>query len=94
LDLSKREWIKFGCNLFGVLSGSYEYEVIWLAVFHKVEIGKLYSGVGVSTPGGVPGPTSEIVAACPSPDGLARDGTQRGENRGSCYPAPEWVRLQ
>jgi hypothetical protein len=23
---------------------------------------------------------SKIVAACPSPDGLARDGTQRGEN--------------
>jgi hypothetical protein len=39
-------------------------------------------------PGGVPGPTSKIVAACPSPDGLARDGTQGGENRGSCYPAP------
>jgi hypothetical protein len=39
--------------------------------------------------GGVPGPTSKIVAACLSPDGLARDGTQRGGNRGSCYPAPE-----
>jgi hypothetical protein len=40
-------------------------------------------------PRGVPGPTSKIVAACPSPDGLARDGTQGGgENRGSCYPAP------
>jgi hypothetical protein len=34
--------------------------------------------VGVSTPG-VPGPTSKIVAACPSPDGLARDGTQGGK---------------
>jgi hypothetical protein len=43
--------------------------------------------VGVSTRG-VPGPTSKIVAVCPSPDGLARDGTRRGENRGSCYPAP------
>jgi hypothetical protein len=32
--------------------------------------------VGVSTPGGVPGPTSKFVVACPSPDGLARDGTQ------------------
>jgi hypothetical protein len=32
-------------------------------------------------PGGVPGPTSKIVAACPSPDGLARDGTQGGETR-------------
>jgi hypothetical protein len=28
---------------------------------------------------GVPGPTSKFVAACPCPDGLARDGTQ-GEN--------------
>jgi hypothetical protein len=27
-------------------------------------------------PRGVPGPTSKFVAACPSPDGLARDGTQ------------------
>jgi hypothetical protein len=30
-------------------------------------------------PRGVPGPTSKIVAACPSPDGLARDGTQGGK---------------
>jgi hypothetical protein len=37
--------------------------------------------------GGVPGPTSKIVVACPSPDGLARDGTQGGK-RGSCCPAP------
>jgi hypothetical protein len=28
---------------------------------------------------GVPGPTGKFVAACPCPDGLARDGTQ-GEN--------------
>jgi hypothetical protein len=28
---------------------------------------------------GVPGPMSKIVAACPSPDGLARDGTQGGK---------------
>jgi hypothetical protein len=38
-------------------------------------------------PRGVPGPTSKIVAACPSPDGLARDGTQGGKHD-SCYPAP------
>jgi hypothetical protein len=31
-------------------------------------------------PRGVPGPTSKIVAVCPSPDGLARDGTQGGQN--------------
>jgi hypothetical protein len=42
--------------------------------------------IGVSTPG-VPGPTSKFVAACPSPDGLARDGTQGGKC-GSCYTAP------
>jgi hypothetical protein len=29
-----------------------------------------------------------VVLQCPSLDGLARDGTQGGENRGSCYPAP------
>jgi hypothetical protein len=34
-------------------------------------------------PRGVPGPTSKIVVACPSPDGLARDGTRRGVNLGS-----------
>jgi hypothetical protein len=44
--------------------------------------------VSAFRPRGVPGPTSKIVVACPSPDGLARDGTQGGENRGSCYPAP------
>ena len=32
-------------------------------------------------PGGVPGPTSKFVAACPCPDGLARDGTQGGKTR-------------
>jgi hypothetical protein len=36
-------------------------------------------------PGGVPGPTSEI-AACPCPDGLARDGTQE-VGQASYYPA-------
>jgi hypothetical protein len=36
--------------------------------------------------GGVPGPTSKFVATRPSPDGLARDGTQGGKH-GSCYPA-------
>jgi hypothetical protein len=39
---------------------------------------------------GVPGPTSKFVAACPCPDGLARDGTQ-GEKRGSYYLAPGGV---
>jgi hypothetical protein len=37
-------------------------------------------------PGGVPGPTSEIVAACPCPDGLARDGTQE-VGQALYYPA-------
>jgi hypothetical protein len=35
------------------------------------------TSLGVSTPG-VPGPTSKFVAAHPSPDGLAQDGTQGG----------------
>jgi hypothetical protein len=30
-------------------------------------------------PGGVPGPMSKFIAACPCPDGLVRDGTQVGE---------------
>jgi hypothetical protein len=34
--------------------------------------------LSVFRPRGVPGPTSKIVAACPSPDGFARDGTQGG----------------
>jgi hypothetical protein len=32
----------------------------------------------VFRPRGVPGPTSKFVVACPSPDGLAQDGTQEG----------------
>jgi hypothetical protein len=36
---------------------------------------------------GVPGPTSKIVATCPCPDGLARDGTQV-EEWALYYPAP------
>jgi hypothetical protein len=35
--------------------------------------------VSAFRPRGVPGPTSKIVATCPSPDGLARDGTQGGK---------------
>jgi hypothetical protein len=47
--------------------------------------------VGVSTRGGgVPGPTSKFVAARPSPDGLARDGTQ-GENAARVIPRQEGV---
>jgi anaerobic selenocysteine-containing dehydrogenase len=35
--------------------------------------------VGVSDPGGPSTePTSEFIAACPCPDGLAQDGTQEG----------------
>jgi hypothetical protein len=46
--------------------------------------------VSVFRPRGVPGPTSKFVAARPSPDGLARDGTQGGKC-GSCYPTPGGV---
>jgi hypothetical protein len=41
---------------------------------------QLREKVSAFRPRGVPGPTSKIVAACPSPDGLARDGTQAGQN--------------
>jgi hypothetical protein len=37
--------------------------------------------VSAFRPRGVPGPTSKIVAACPSPDELPRDGTQGGKPR-------------
>jgi predicted RNase H-like nuclease (RuvC/YqgF family) len=51
----------------------------------KIENEKLIAkakdlNVSAFRPRGVPGPMSKIVAACPSPDGLARDGTQRGQN--------------
>jgi hypothetical protein len=55
-------------------------------MLHCVDI---YAVLSVFRPRGVPGLTSKIVVACPSPDELARDGTQRGGDRGSCYPAPE-----
>jgi hypothetical protein len=42
-------------------------------------LGEIRMQVSVFRPRGVPGPTSKIVAACPSPDGLARDGTQGGK---------------
>jgi hypothetical protein len=38
-----------------------------------------YGTLSAFRPRGVPGLTSKIVAACPSPDGLARDGTQGGK---------------
>jgi hypothetical protein len=37
--------------------------------------------VSAFRPRGVPRPTSKIIAACPSPDGLAQDGTQGGETQ-------------
>jgi hypothetical protein len=43
---------------------------------------------------GVPGPTSKIVAACPSPDGLARDGTQGGRTATRVILRPGRMRLQ
>jgi hypothetical protein len=38
-------------------------------------------------PRGVPGPTSKIVVACPNQMGW-REMEHKGENHGSCYPAP------
>jgi hypothetical protein len=48
---------------------------------NKAERVKQELWVSAFRPRGVPGPTSKIVAACPSPDGLARDGTQGGKTR-------------
>jgi hypothetical protein len=45
-------------------------------------------------PRGVPGLTSKIVAACPSPDGLARDGTQGGKNAARVILRQGGMRLQ
>jgi hypothetical protein len=45
-------------------------------------------------PRGVPGPTSKIVAACPSPDGLARDGTQGGKTAARVILRQGGMRLQ
>jgi hypothetical protein len=45
-------------------------------------------------PGGVPGPTSKIVTACPSPDGSARDGTQGGRTVARVILRPGRMRLQ
>jgi hypothetical protein len=50
----------------------------------KQRLRKMSDDVGVSTPG-VPGPTSKFVAACPSPDGLAQEGTQ-GESAAHVIP--------
>jgi hypothetical protein len=43
-----------------------------------LQIHKLYIYMTLSAfrPRGVPGPTSKFVVVCPSPDGLAQDGTQ------------------
>jgi hypothetical protein len=54
--------------------------------------GKREPTLSAFRPRGVPGPTSKIVAACPSLDGSARDGTHGGGGRGeprlvlSCAP--------
>jgi hypothetical protein len=45
-------------------------------------------------PRGVPGPTSKIVDVCPSPDGLARDGTQGGGNVARVILRQGGMRLQ
>jgi hypothetical protein len=44
--------------------------------------GKREPTLSAFRPRGVPGPTSKIVAACPSLDGSARDGTHGGGGRG------------
>jgi hypothetical protein len=48
-------------------------------MMHNFYIVFLHLFLSAFRPRGVPGPTSKIVAACPSPDGLAQDGTQGGK---------------
>jgi hypothetical protein len=70
--------ILMGNNLYPLVDG-YRYG----SVLPCLPMGKI---VDVSDPGGSLGPTSEI-AACPCPDGLARDETQE-VGQALYYPAP------
>jgi hypothetical protein len=59
----------------------------------------LFMDIGVTVcrcfdPGGVPGPTSKIVATCHNPDGLARDGTQGGKTAARVILRQGGMRLQ
>jgi hypothetical protein len=45
-------------------------------VFVNTQQAPTWSQLSAFRTRGVPGPTSKFVAACPYPDGLARDGTQ------------------
>jgi hypothetical protein len=50
----------------------------WLGEIFNVELKKQLYYLSAFRPRRVPRPTSKFVAACPSPDGLAQDGTQGG----------------
>jgi hypothetical protein len=50
----------------------------WLGEIFNVELKKQLYYLSAFRPRGVPGPTSKFVVVCPSPDGLAQDGTQGG----------------
>jgi hypothetical protein len=54
-------------------------------MIHSIEINVTSLLFSAFRPRGVPGPTSKFVVACPSPDGLARDGTQ-GRNVARVIP--------
>jgi hypothetical protein len=61
--------------------GDYPSGTQWEVVRQHAADPYLARQMSAFRPRGVLGPTSKIVAVCPSPDGLARDGTQRGGPR-------------
>jgi hypothetical protein len=65
-----------------VVSSSLDVATIASKVGIKMKDSNLESiNLSAFRPRGVPAPTSKIVVACPSPDGLAQDGTQGGKMR-------------
>jgi hypothetical protein len=61
------------------VAGDYPSRTQWEVVRQHAAGPYLVRQLSAFRPRGVPGPTSKIVAACPSLDGLARDGTQGGK---------------
>jgi hypothetical protein len=71
------------CHQLGALQGDTDYggDTEYDDQPHRRWYGPCRVVLLVFRPRGVLGSTSKVVAACPSPDGLARDGTQGGKTR-------------
>jgi hypothetical protein len=50
--------------------------------------------VSAFRPRGVPGPTSKLSLRAPAQMGWRETEHKGGKTTASCYPTPEWVRLQ